>query len=88
MSAIDEGGKVAVTTVETLGKSHPLALALVLINLLFLGTGSYAIGQIGIVANDMAIRKDRLIGDLVSICVDDTSWTKRKPRVEADGERR
>jgi hypothetical protein len=64
MGALEEGGKVATATVESL-KSQPLALALIVINLLFIGFVSFVLYSL----KDQAERKDALLGDLARHCV-------------------
>lgn len=55
MGAAEEGGKVATATVESL-KSQPLALALVLINVLFLVGGGFVLHDI---ANRIEARNEK-----------------------------
>jgi hypothetical protein len=64
MGALEEGGKVATATVESL-KSQPLALALIVINVLFIGFVSFVLHSL----KDQAERKDALLGDLARHCV-------------------
>lgn len=58
--AIEEGGKVAMGTVEAL-KSQPLALALIVINVLFLLGSVYVILDIAERADVRNIRIDKML---------------------------
>jgi hypothetical protein len=63
MGALEEGGKVAGGIVEGL-KSQPLALALIVINVLFLGFMGFIIHSL----KEQGERKDALLGDLARNC--------------------
>ncbi len=77
MGALEEGGKVATATVETL-KSQPLALALVIVNVLFLGGGLYSLHDLAQVMRDREVRKDQLMQELARDCI------ISKPKQDAD----
>lgn len=64
MGAIEEGGKVAHGIVEGL-KSQPLALAIIVINVLFLGFMVYITHSL----KEQTERKDALLSDLARNCV-------------------
>lgn len=64
MGALEQIGKVASTIIESL-KGQPLALALVVVNLMFLVGGVYVLND----RRDSNVRKDALIADLVKNCV-------------------
>ncbi|MBO4221935.1 hypothetical protein [Bradyrhizobium neotropicale] len=68
MGALEEGGKVASGTVEAL-KSQPLALALVVVNVLFLVGGAYILDNIAENLKGQQLRKDELLADLAKRCV-------------------
>jgi hypothetical protein len=68
MGAIEEGGKVASGIVDGL-KHQPLALALVIINALFLGSVGYVLHRVGEINSAAAIRRDELLADLARNCV-------------------
>jgi hypothetical protein len=63
MGISEEGGKVASGVVEGL-KSQPLALAMVVINVLFIGFMSFVIHAL----REQGERKDALLGDLARNC--------------------
>jgi hypothetical protein len=60
---VEEGGKVATGIIEGL-KTQPLALALIVINVLFLGFMAFIIHSL----KEQAERKDALLGDLARNC--------------------
>jgi hypothetical protein len=64
MGALEEGGKVATGIVDNL-KTQPLALAILVINVLFLGFMGFIIHSL----KEQAERKDALLGDLARHCV-------------------
>jgi hypothetical protein len=73
MGAIEEGGKVASGVIEGL-KSQPLALALIIINMMFLGFTIYIIHSL----REHAERKDALLSDLARHCVVTAPATEKK----------
>jgi hypothetical protein len=63
----EEGGKVATATVDSL-KSQPLALALIVVNVLFLIGGGYTLHD---VANRMQVREEKAdvrLGEVLRHC--------------------
>jgi hypothetical protein len=68
MGTSEEVGKVASTTVESL-KSQPLALALVIINVLFLLGGLYALHDLAQAMRVRDERKDQLLAELAKDCI-------------------
>jgi hypothetical protein len=60
----EEGGKLAGGIVESL-KAQPLALALVMVNLLFLVAGGFALHELG----GSMLRKDELLAKLAENCM-------------------
>ena len=68
MGVTEEAGKVAGGTVEAL-KSQPLALALVVINVLFLLGGGYVLHDIADAQRASMLRKDQLLADLAERCL-------------------
>ncbi|MFH0298339.1 hypothetical protein AAFX91_14070 [Bradyrhizobium sp. 31Argb] len=68
MGVAEEGGKVATATVESL-KSQPLALALVVVNVLFLLGGGYILHDIAQNLKGQQERKDMLLADLARRCI-------------------
>jgi hypothetical protein len=68
MGALEEGGKVATATVESL-KSSPLALALIVINVLFLLGGLYALHDLAQAMRVREERKDNLLAQLAKDCI-------------------
>jgi hypothetical protein len=76
MGAIEEGGKVATGIIDGL-KHQPLALALVVINMLFLGSVGYVLHRVGEINSAAAIRRDELLADLARHCVVPSSQTQQ-----------
>jgi hypothetical protein len=68
MGALEEGGKVATATVESL-KSQPLALALIVINLMFLAGGIWIMHDIADSVRAQQLRKDQLLAELAKDCI-------------------
>lgn len=68
MGAVEEGGKVAGGVVEGL-KTQPLALALVVINVLFLLGGGYILHDIADNLKGQQLRKDDLLAQLAKDCI-------------------
>ena len=67
MGALEEGGKVAVGTVEAL-KTQPLALALIVINVIFLlGTG-FTLFNIMDRVNAANVRHDTMLTNILRDC--------------------
>lgn len=54
--AFEAGGKVATSTIDAM-KSQPLAIALIVVNILFLGVGVYLIREV--VQQNRSDRKER-----------------------------
>ena len=67
MGALEEGGKVATGVVEGL-KSQPLALALIVINLIFLLGGGYMLFNIMDRVRDGQVRHAQMLTDLMKDC--------------------
>ena len=68
MGALEEGGKVASATIESL-KSQPLALALIVVNVLFLLGGLYALHDLAQAMRERETRKDQLLAELAKDCI-------------------
>jgi len=68
MGAVEECGKFATGTVEAL-KSQPLALALVVINVLFLLAGVWFLHTIAGNSSAAAVRRDALMTQLAKDCI-------------------
>jgi hypothetical protein len=69
MGALEEGGKVATSIAESL-KSQPLALALVIINLMFLAGGMYTAHDFFLRLDTASLRKDKLVNDMMERCIE------------------
>lgn len=63
MGISEQGGKVATSTIDAL-KSQPLALALIVVNVLFLAFVMFIIHSL----KEQGERKDALLGDLARNC--------------------
>jgi hypothetical protein len=61
-------GKVATATIESL-KSSPLALALIVINVLFLVGGIWVLHDIALNLKGQQERKDQLLAELAKDCI-------------------
>ena len=61
---IEETGKVATSVIESL-KSQPLAIALIVINVMFLGGGGYVLLDIAKRASETTERKDALVAEMM-----------------------
>jgi hypothetical protein len=68
MGAIEEGGKVATSMVEAL-KSQPLALALVIVNVLFLMAGVYFLHDLKSSVQARNVRHDEQFSTLLEKCL-------------------
>jgi len=68
MGTSEEIGKVAGATVEAM-KTQPLALALVVINVLFLVGGIYVLRDIAENLKGQQLRKDELLAQLAKDCI-------------------
>jgi hypothetical protein len=68
MGISDDTGKVAHATVDAL-KTQPLALALVIVNVLFLVGGAYIAHDFFARMESSSERKDQLLSDLASRCL-------------------
>jgi hypothetical protein len=68
MSVTEQAGKVATGTVDAL-KSQPLALALVIVNVLFLGGGGYIATAFMKEIGNASLRKDELLADMAKRCL-------------------
>jgi len=64
MNPIEATGKVAASTVEAM-KSTPLALALLIVNVGFLGFAAYILGEVAANASERNKAQLELIGTLV-----------------------
>jgi hypothetical protein len=78
MGAIEEGGKAAGAVVTGLS-SQPLALALVVINVLFLGFGIWFLRDVINSSNNANVRRDALMASLIKDC---TTPAPPKPKEE------
>ena len=67
MSIAEQGGKVAVGVVDGL-KNQPLALALIVINVLFLAGGLYFLHQLGDLSREQAQSRAALFNTLLTAC--------------------
>ena len=67
MGAIEEGVKVAAGTVDAL-KSQPLALALIVVNIMFLAAGGYVIHAIATRHEAEADRRAAFLSALMKDC--------------------
>lgn len=67
VGAIEQGGKVAAGTVEAL-KSQPLALALVVVNVLFLAVGAYVMHAVAARHEAEAERRVAFLHNLLKDC--------------------
>jgi len=65
VNAIGETAKVATGVLETL-KGQPLAVALIVINVLFLATGIYILREVAGAQRTSSERKDQLIANLAN----------------------
>jgi hypothetical protein len=68
MGTSEEVGKVASATVEAM-KTQPLALALVVINVLFLVGGIFVLRDIAENLKGQQLRKDELLAQLAKDCI-------------------
>jgi hypothetical protein len=64
----EETGKVATTFIDTM-KSQPLALALVAVNLLFLGAGIYILREIADRTAANTLRQSEIYAKLAETCI-------------------
>jgi hypothetical protein len=67
MSPIETSGKVATATINAM-RSTPLAIALLLVNIAFLGLVAYVLGHVAGNAGDRDKQQLELIAKLVSDC--------------------
>jgi hypothetical protein len=75
MGITEEGGKVASGTIDAL-KSQPLALALVVVNLMFLAGGMYTAHDFFLRLDTASLRKDKLVNEMMERCIQMTPPTK------------
>jgi hypothetical protein len=68
MGAFEEGGKVATGVIESL-KSQPLAIALLVINILFLGTVIYVLREVAATTRARELHTSELLADLARRCI-------------------
>ena len=68
MGAVEEGGKIATGVVTGL-QSQPLALALVVVNVLFLMFGGWFLWTLSGTAGEATKRRDALISQLAKDCI-------------------
>ena len=66
---VEESGKVASSIVDAL-RNQPLALALIVVNVLFLGVAGYFMHVFFQELGVASTRKDEMITQLVSICTE------------------
>ena len=78
MGALEEGGKAATAAVTGLA-AQPLSLALVCINVVFLGFGTWFIRDVISTSNAANIRRDALMASLIKDCT-----TPAPPKKEDD----
>jgi hypothetical protein len=64
----EESGKVATSVVESL-KAQPLALALIVVNMLFLVAGSFVMYELAGTSAASMLRKDELLAKLAENCM-------------------
>lgn len=64
---VEQAGKVATSTIDAM-KSQPLAIALILINIIFLGFGLWFVSDVVKVASERTKRADELLSQLVKSC--------------------
>jgi len=69
MGITEEGGKVATGTVEAL-KSQPLALALVVVNVMFLIGGMWTAHDFFQRLGTASLRKDNLVSAMMERCIE------------------
>jgi len=67
MGAVEEGGKVATSVVESM-KGQPLALAVIVVNVLFLVGGLWFLHEIATLTSARQQRNDQLLVELVREC--------------------
>jgi hypothetical protein len=67
MGPVQEGGKIVIGTVEAL-KSQPMALALVIVNVLFLLGGLYFLHDLKLSAQARNERQDKQFSTLLEHC--------------------
>lgn len=65
MNAIEETGKVATGVVNAM-QSTPLAIALLVVNVAFLGFAAYVLGEVAANAKERNTTQSELIGKLVT----------------------
>jgi hypothetical protein len=75
MGALEEGGKAAGAVVTGLS-TQPLALALVVINILFLGFGVWFLKDVIETSNAANMRRDALMASLIKDCTTPTPKSK------------
>jgi hypothetical protein len=68
MGITEEGGKVAQGTVEAL-KGQPLAIALIVVNLMFLAGGMYTAHDFFQRLDTASLRKDTLVSEMMERCI-------------------
>jgi hypothetical protein len=78
MSPIETSGKIAASTVEAM-KSTPLALALLVVNVGFLGFAAYILGEVAANASD----RNKMQSELISKLVTDIRDCRQGPRPSA-----
>lgn len=67
MNLITSTSKLISLTVESL-KDQPLILALIIINLLFLGTFGFILHEIATITSATNVRRDAVLLDLIKAC--------------------
>ena len=68
MGITEESGKVAQGTVEAL-KGQPLALALIVVNLMFLAGGMYTAHDFFQRLESASLRKDNMVSEMMERCM-------------------
>ena len=66
---IEAGAKVATSTVEAM-KSQPLAIALIIINVLFLATMIWVLTKVAAVGHENRVAQDKLIERIMADCME------------------
>jgi hypothetical protein len=83
MGATDDASRAVVGVADAM-RSQPLALALVIINLLFLGAGGFFLHELGIATVRENERRDDLIADLAKRCLAATPPASKNNKEDRD----
>ena len=73
---VEEAGKVATSAIDAM-KSTPLAIALLVVNIGFLGFAAYVLGEVAANASE----RNKTQGELISKLVTDIRDCRQGPRV-------